>query len=117
MSSKQKNPYADTEWIRAYHIEVREVAAAHDVLVTTHICTAIRPDRVVIRMEAHLYDDGLAPTKPLCSYETCWPDPEARSFSCALFQASAKLTRLIEDSLADVWKTALSAQRGVPPKG
>lgn len=112
MSSKGKNPYADTEFVRAYHIERRECEAAYDVQVVTTITTACRPDRVVIRMEANSLLVNDRHDKPLCSTTTVWPNEQVMSFAAALFRTSVSLTRLVEDSRADLWKATLDAQRG-----
>jgi len=111
MSQKQKNPYADTEYLRAFHTERREAEAAYDVAITTTITTATRPDRVQIRQEAMLVNPRDPSGKPLCSYTTEWPNVNARSFSAELFNSSVMMTRLVQDSVADLWHATLRAQK------
>jgi hypothetical protein len=110
MSSKGKNPYSDYEFIRSYHTERREAEAAYEVTIVSSICTAVRPDRVVIRMEAYLVDAPREGARPLCSIQDDWPNSTAMSFSAQLFRTAVGLSRLIQDSCADLWKDTLRAQ-------
>jgi len=110
MSTKVKNPYADTEFVRAFHTERRECEAAYDVCIFTSITTAIRPDRVVIRHEAYLLDVPRADQKPLCSVTWEWPNPTSMSFPAALFRSAVEMSRMVQDSCTDLWKDTLRAQ-------
>jgi hypothetical protein len=110
LSKKGKNPYSDYEFIRQYHTERREVEAAYEVSIVTSIVTAVRPDRVVIRMEAYLNDVPREGRKPLCAIQSDWPNANVMSFSACLFKTAVGLTRLVQDSCADLWKGTLRAQ-------
>lgn len=112
MSVKGKNPYADTEFVRAYHIERRECEAAYNVQVVTTITTASRPDRVMVRMEAWDLDKPHPDAKPMCSTTIHWPNEQVMSFAACLFRTSVSLTRLVEDCRRDTWKATLEAQKG-----
>ena len=109
MPSKQKNPFSDYEMLKAYHTERRECSAAYDVHLSTSITTNVRPDRVTIRMEAELVDPPIPGRPLLCSYTAQWPNMEGSSFSGALFRASVMMTRLVQDSVADLWRDTLRA--------
>jgi len=110
MSTKPKNPFADYEFIRSYHTERRECEAAYEVHWVTSITTATRPDRVVIRMEAYLADAPRVDAKPLCSTTREWPNESSISFTACLFRTAVSLTRLVQDSCADLWRETLRAQ-------
>jgi hypothetical protein len=110
MPKRERNPYADYEFIRAYHIERREAEAAFDVVITSSIVTATRPDRVLIRMEAVDTRVKLPNPKPLCAVERSWPDGREATFSVALFQTAVALTRLVEDSRRDLWRLGARQQ-------
>jgi len=112
MSTKPKNPYADTEFIRAYHVERRECEAAYEVVIVTTITTATRPDRVVVRMEAVSHRPADKGDKPLCSVTNEWPNEHIMSFSACLFRSAVSMTRMVEDCRADLWKATLKAQGG-----
>jgi len=112
MSTKPKNPYADTEFIRAYHIERRECEATYDVGIETKIVTAVKPDRVVIRMEAVSTRPEDKNQRVLCSVTNVWPNEHIMSFAGCLFRTAVSMTRMVEDSRADMWKATLEAQRG-----
>jgi len=104
MSSKQKNPYADTEFIRAHNIEVRECQSAYAVGITQCITPACRPDRIEILLKAYEAGSVGVERRLLCLYKADWPDAEGRSFSAALFRAAVQLTRLVQDSRSDLLK-------------
>lgn len=110
MSTKGKNPYADHEFVRSYHTERRECESAYEVHWVTSITTATRPDRVVVRMEAYLVDAPREDQKPLCATTTEWPNMVSMSFAACLFRTAVNLTRLVQDSCADLWKDTLRAQ-------
>lgn len=112
MSTKPKNPFADTEFVRAYHIERRELEATWEVQVTTTVTTAARPDRVVVRMEALDLRAPYEGQKPLCSVTVDWPNENIISFSACLYRASVSLTRLVSDCRNDLWKATLVNQKG-----
>ena len=112
MSKKEKNPFADSEMLKAYHIERRELESAENVQVVTSITTACRPDRVVIRMEAIELSTAYNGRVPLCSTTREWPNEVSMSFSACLFRTCVSLTRLVQDSHADLWRSTLRAQDG-----
>jgi len=117
MSTRGKNPFADYEFIRSYHTERRECEAAYEVHWVTSITTAARPDRIVVRLEAYLNDDPTASGKPLCSCTREWPNEVSISFTACLFRTAVSLTRLVQDSCADLWRATLRAQRSGEPHG
>jgi len=110
MANKGSNPYADTEFVRSFHIERRECEAAYDVSVVTSITTAVRPDRIVIRHEAYDTQSPRGEVKPLCSVTLEWPNEKLMSFSAALFRSAVSMTRMVQDSRTDLWKETLRAQ-------
>jgi len=110
VSKKAANPYADTEFVRSFHVERRECEAAYGVSIVTSITTAVRPDRVQIRHEAYDTTSPRGEVKPMCSYVMDWPNESAMSFSAALFRSAVSLTRLVQDSCADLWRDTLRAQ-------
>jgi len=102
MSRKSANPFADTEMLRAYHIERRELEATFDVDVVSEITTACRPDRILIKQKAYARGTGPEPQAPLCSYTIEWPNAELMSMPAALFRSAVMLSRLVSDSTADM---------------
>jgi len=113
MATKGKNPYADTEFVRAYHTEVRELQSSYNVRVVSHITTAYRPDRVVIALTAFEMGETGWKEQKLCSTTMEWPNVQSMSFSAALFRCAVSLTRLVQDSVCDVLKTwATEGQEG-----
>jgi len=110
MSTKSKNPFADTEYVRAARIEREECCKTFSVAVFQHICTSTRPDRIIIRLEAFRLTECYTNERAFAAYETEWPNVQGTAFSATLFNASVKLTRLVEDSLRDLWADSLRAQ-------
>jgi len=101
MSRKQPNPFADTEMIRAYHVERRELENLYDVDVVSEITTAVRPDRILIKQRAYVRNRDNAPQAPLCTYTMEWPNAQAMSMPAALFRSAVMLSRLVCDSMMD----------------
>lgn len=112
MSRKTSNPFADSEFVRAFHVERRECEAAYEVKIVTSITTAIKPDRVQIRHEAMDLRVSGADSKPMCSYTMEWPNVQKMAFSAALFRSAVSMTRLVQDSRRDLWVETLRAQEG-----
>jgi hypothetical protein len=112
MSSKAKNPYADSEFLRASLVETKELMAAHNVLVSRSLTLAEKPYSIVLRLEA--YDEmSSVLDKPLCSFQAHWPNAREQTFTAFLFTSHVMLARLVEDSRRDAWNQTLRAQKAV----
>lgn len=97
---------SDHEFIRAFQIEQRECEMSHDVAWRTIIVPDDRLGVLNIRLEAFEVGIPGAFEKPLCSYQTSWPNVQVMSFTSCLFNAAVRLTRLVEDSRRDLWNSA-----------
>lgn len=100
MSQKVKNPYADTEFIRAYQESVEALGKDLGVRVVTLISAGAVKGQLMVRLDAH-EDEEEEPERPLCSYVGYWPNSGTAGFTAFLFQAAVKLERLVTDSRGD----------------
>lgn len=101
MSQKGKNPYADTEFIRAYQESIRAIGEDYDVCVGATITAGAVRGQLMVRLDA--YEEGpVTRGRSLCSYTGYWPNANTLSFPSFLFQCAVKLERLVADSTRDL---------------
>lgn len=112
MGKAGKNPYADSEFLRAYKIEVRELETEYAVRVVSSIEVSKTGSRIDLVHDAYEDWGDHRGDAPICSYRTTWPNGSTRSFTAELYHAATQLERLVRDSKWDLFMACDTKQGG-----